>query len=173
MKIIHLTLWVISCLSSIFLVYLWIPTTIYMVNKDEYIKDFSLPYGLEFAYHDYIYGGITICNNDEQIILSSDKKIGVKQVEVKHLLSYTVLPREKVIFKFLDGNKEVNYCSINKFHSVINEQNIDTYNWIELHDVLRWIRFKESLLSRHYEIFTCIILLILIVNIVMIRELLK
>ena len=88
MKIINLIIVVILCAVTVFLSYLWISTTRYLVNKDEYNQRFSLLYGLEFAYHDYIYGGITVIDKDEEIILSSGKKIGEKQIEIKQLLSY-------------------------------------------------------------------------------------
>ena len=158
-------------ITSIFFAYLWISTTKYKVNNEEYTQRFSLPYGLEFAYYDYIYGGITICDKDDKIILSSGKKIGMDKVEVKRLLCYTVLPREKVLFKFLDDSSKTHYCSINRFHTVTYEQNVYSDNCKELLDVLRWIRFKESLLSKNYELFTCVLLLILIANIMSIIKL--
>lgn len=158
-------------ITSIFFGYLWISTTKYRVDNEEYTQRFSLPYRLEFTYHDYIYGGITICDDDEKIILSSGTKVGVKQIEVKQLLCYNTFSREKVLFKFLDGSNKIHYCSINKFHTVTYEQNVYSDKCTELLDVLRWIRFKESLLSKNYELFTCALLLLLIANITTIRKL--
>lgn len=166
MKIIlYAILFVFLSVTSIFFSYLWISTTRYKVNNEEYTQRFSLPYGLEFAYYDYIYGGITICDKDDNIILSSGKKIGMDQVEVKELLCYTVLPREKVLFKFLDGSNKTHYCSINRFHTVTYEQNENLGNCTELLSVLRWIRFEISPLSTRYAMFTGVVLLIIITNI--------
>jgi len=169
MKIIlYAILFVFLSVTSIFLSYLWISTTKYKVNTKEYVQRFGLPYGLKFAYHDYIYGGITICDKDEKIILSSGKKIGIDQVEIKQLLCYTVLPREKVLFKFLDATNKIQYCSVNRFHTVTYEQNKDLDNCTELLNVLRWIRFEISPLSTRYAMFTGILSLILMTNIVLI-----
>ncbi|WP_164112386.1 MULTISPECIES: hypothetical protein [Sphingobacterium] len=168
---IYLILCVFLSATSIFLSYLWISTTKYKVNNKEYVQRFGLPYGLQFAYHDYIYGGITICDKDEKIILSSGKKIGMEQVEVRQLLCYTVLPREKVLFKFLDGTNKIQYCSINRFHRVTYEQNENLGNCTDLLSVLRWIRFEISPLNTRYALFTGILSMILMINIVLIIRL--
>ncbi len=172
MKIItYLAIFTFLSPLSIFLSYLWISTTKYEVNREEYEQRFSLPYGLAFIYYDYIDGGITICDNDEKIILSSGKKIGMEQIAVQQLLCYDILPREKVLVKFLDINNQIHYCSINRFHTVSYEQNVHMDNCKGLLEILRWIRFQESLLSTNYGLFTSVLLLILIGNAMLIFHL--
>ncbi|MBL1408720.1 hypothetical protein [Sphingobacterium faecale] len=170
-KAIYLILCVFFSGASIFLTYRWILTTRYKVDNKEYAQRFGLPYGLAFAYHDYIDGGITLCDSDEKIILSSGKKVGYEQVEVKRLLCYYILSRDKVLFRFSDVNDQIQYCSVNRFHTVTYEKNIDLDNCTELAEVLTWIRSKKSFLSIHYVVFTGVLILMLITNTIAIARL--
>jgi hypothetical protein len=170
-KISRFILIIITLAISAFLIKLWIPTTEFIINKDEYSKKYNLPYNIEFAYYDYIYGGIVVLNGDNNIILSSGTKImGEELVKIKQLISYAIVPNEKVVFKILDSKNKTHYVSVNKNHSIFIDNNFQINSWKEIYDILRWLRFNESIMNKYFNIITIILFLTIVLHVLLLYK---